>query len=110
MDAAFYWDMTYKEILTAIQAKQRHQEREMRLQAQMIHTLGSLVAVGVNSPKKYPKLEDSFPHLFKQQIVEKSDNSHQPQVVQQNWEIMKARVEAYAAERQKRGEMLNGDT
>lgn len=81
----------------------------MKLQAQMIHTLGSLIAVGVNSPKKYPKLEDSFPHLFKEQIEVQTESSQEPKVVQQNWEIMKARVEAYAAERLKRGEILNGD-
>lgn len=38
-----------------------------------------------------------------------TESSQEPKVVQQNWEIMKARVEAYAAERLKRGEILNGD-
>lgn len=43
----------------------------------------SLTAVGVNNPKRFPSLEEAFPSLF-----EKKE--------QQDWWVMKQRVEDYA--------------
>ena len=53
------------------------------MMAWLIYTGASLVTVGFNDPKKFPSIEEAFPTLY-----EKKE--------QQDWWIMKQRVEAYA--------------
>ena len=43
----------------------------------------ALTGVAVNEPGKFPKLYDAFPTLFEQET-------------QQNWRVMKERMEEYA--------------
>lgn len=98
MDAVAYWDMTYSEILAAIKGNHRRVESEFKTQAALVYKLGHLIGFAVNQPKDYPTIYDTFPGLF-----------GDPPKKQQNWEVMKARVEEYAAERRKRGEKKNGN-
>lgn len=84
--------MTYKEILAAIQGNHRRVKSELQIQASLIYKLGNLLGVAVNNPAKYPTLNEAFPGMFEEPKR------------QQNWELMKSRIEAYAAERRKRGE------
>lgn len=97
MDAVFYWEMTYKEIKTAIEGKQKSIKQDMQIQANMIHQLGSLIGVAVNEPKKYPRTaKEAFPKLF---------DDAKPPTKQQDWQVMKARIEQYNSYlKQKRGE------
>ena len=65
-------------------AVQSEREKDFyRMLAWLIHTGASLTAVGVNNPKRSPSLEEAFPSLF-----EKKE--------QQDWWVMKQRVEDYA--------------
>lgn len=97
VDAVAFWDMTYKEIIAAIEGNQRRVKSEFQIQATLIYRLGNLVGCAVNDPAKYPTIHKAFPGLFEE-----------PKVKQQNWELMKERIAMYAAERRKRGEK-NGD-
>ena len=103
MDAVFYWDMTYAEIITAINANNKKLERDWKenLQAQAIiaYKLGELIGIALNDPKKYPaNVEEAFPKIFDDI---KSDGPSK----QQDWQIMKARIEQYNyLHKQKRGE------
>lgn len=89
--------MTYKEIIAAIQGNQRRVKSELKIHATLTYKLGNLIGVAVNDPSKYPKITEAFPGMF-----------DEPKR-QQNWQLMKARIEAYAAERRKRGEKNVGD-
>lgn len=112
VDAFFYWDMTYAEISTAINAFQEKRKDQLQMdsiiayhQANQIAHLVS-IALGSKQPQKeiYEAFPKIFPELEKQAEVQK--------IKQQNWQIMKARVEAYAAnmkERRKRGEQHGND-
>ncbi len=51
--------------------------------AYIVYTGASLTAVGFNNPKQFPSIEQAFPNLFEREE-------------QQNWVLMKERVEAYA--------------
>jgi hypothetical protein len=108
VDAVFYWDMTFKEIAAAIKAKQKINKNELKQQAELLHSIATLVGIAVNAPKKYPPFEKAFPKLCEPQ---ENENTKEQKPVQQPWEIMKARVNAYAAEaeRRKRGAKKNGD-
>ena len=53
------------------------------MMAWLLYTGASLTAVGVNDPKKFPTIEEAFPTLF-----EKKE--------QQDWWVMKERVEQFA--------------
>lgn len=87
MDTVFYWEMTYGEIIAAIEGSQKRFKTEAQLQAGMIYKLGSLVGIAVNDPKKYPaNIQKAFPGLF--ESIEDSPT-------QQNWQIMKERLNAY---------------
>ncbi|MCY9513318.1 hypothetical protein [Paenibacillus apiarius] len=70
----------------------------MQIQASLVYKLGNLIGIAVNDPAKFPKVNDAFPGLF-----------DDPKTKQQNWQLMKERIAAYAAERRKRGEMHGGD-
>lgn len=57
--------------------------------AYIVYTGASLTAVGFNNPKQFPSIEQAFPNLFEREE-------------QQDWRIMKQRVEAFAkAKKQK---------
>lgn len=89
--------MTYIEIKSTIESNSNIQLKDLKFKAKMIHQLGSLIGLAVNEPKKSPKLKDTFPGLFKEEVPEK----------QQDWQIMKDRVSQYNAYlKKKRGEKI----
>lgn len=98
MDAVFYWEMTYGEIIAAIEGFQQRFKIEAQLHAGMVYKLGSLIGVSVNDPKKYPKnIQKAFPNLFT------DTNDEEPK--QQDWQVMKERISSYNEYlKQKRGE------
>lgn len=51
--------------------------------AWLIYNGAQLIAIGINNPKQFPELENVFPNLFKTKE-------------QQDWWIMKQRVEKWA--------------
>jgi len=76
------------DINLAAQTQQEQQKDFSQLLAWIVYNGAALTGVAVNNPKKFPKLEDAFPDLF-----EKKN--------QQDWQIMKQRVEDYAKEKKK---------
>lgn len=95
--------MTLKEIVAAIEGYQKQKRTEWQYQAliayQQANLTASFVAKVFGGTHKPPALHEAFPGLFPE--------LERPR--QQNWQIMKARIEAYAAERRKRGEMHGHD-
>lgn len=94
MDAVFYWDMTYAEIITAINANNKKLEREwkenLRGQAIIAYKLGELIGIAFNEPKKYPgTVKEAFPKVFDDDTKDDGPSK------QQDWQIMKARIEQY---------------
>lgn len=108
VDAVFYWDMTYAEILAAIKGSAKRRETELQYQSiiayHQSHLISHLVGISLGSKQSPQALHEAFPGIFPD--LEK--RAKVQQVKQQNWELMKARIEAYAAEKRKRGG-LNGD-
>ncbi|MBU5677913.1 hypothetical protein KQI88_15960 [Alkaliphilus sp. MSJ-5] len=98
MDAVFYWDMTYSEIIASIEGAQRKAKLEMQFNASLVYKLGSLIGVAVNDPKKYPSTsKEAFPKLFDDLVEDTSK--------QQPWQVMKERLNDYNAYlKRKRGE------
>jgi len=76
-------EMSADEITLAAQAKQELDEEHAQMQAWLIYNNAALIGVAVNDPKRFPKLEQAFPSLF-----EKKN--------QQDWRVMKARMESFA--------------
>ena len=66
----------------AVNIETEKQKDFLRAIAWLIYTGASLTAIGFNDPKRFPSLEEAFPSLF-----EKKE--------QQNWVVMKERVEAF---------------
>ena len=75
--------MTVDDIALAAQVKQERDKEFMQTLAWIVYNGAALTGVAVNDPKKFPKLEDAFPSLF-----ERKD--------QQDWRVMKERIEAFA--------------
>ena len=71
------------EIKIAVDVELEKQKDFYRMMAWLVYSCASLVAVGVDDPKKFPVLEDAFPHLFERKE-------------QQDWWVMKERVENFA--------------
>ena len=76
-------NMSTNEIALAAQVKQEQNRELAQLLAWTIYNGAALMAVAVNEPKKFPKLEDAFPSLFEKKG-------------QQDWRVMKERMEAFA--------------
>ncbi|MEG0450956.1 MAG: hypothetical protein RR595_13955 [Lysinibacillus sp.] len=108
MDAASFWDMTYVEITVAIKAHVKRQEVDLQYQSiiayHQANLISHLVGISLGSKQSPQELHEAFPGIF----PELEKRAEMQQVKQQNWELMKARVEAYAAEKRKRGRP-NGD-
>ena len=75
--------MTAEDIALVAQVKQEQDKELAQMLAWIVYNGAALTGVAVNSPKKFPKLEDAFPSLF-----EKND--------QQDWRIMKERMDNWA--------------
>ena len=76
--------MSADEIATAAVARQEQIKELMRILAWIAYNGAALTGVAVNAPKNFPRLEEAFPSLFERQA-------------QQDWRVMKERMEAYAA-------------
>jgi len=76
--------MSTSEIALKAQVKQEQNEEMAQMLAWIAYNNAALIAVAVNDPKRFPKLEDAFPSLFEQREQ------------QQDWRIMKERMENFA--------------
>ena len=107
-----YWDMTYREISAAIEAFQERQKIDQeRLKAEMMmlsltayrhaDLIGAVVSNIMGGRNKIPSLSEAFPGVFPEEML-------QPR--QQDWRVMKTRIEQYGAEwKRKRGEKRGDD-
>ena len=75
--------MTVGDIALAGQVKQEQTKELVQTLAWVVYNGAALTGIAVNNPKKFPSLEDAFPSLF-----ERKD--------QQDWWVMKQRVEDWA--------------
>jgi len=75
--------MSVDEIALVIAAKQEAEKEQAQMQAWFIYNSAALTAVATNEPKKFPKLEEAFPSLFEKKG-------------QQDWRLMKERMENFA--------------
>lgn len=99
MDAVLYWDMTYGEITVSIEGSQKRIKADMQKEAAMVFKLGELIGIAFNDPKKYPpSISKVFPKLFDEDTENNSN--------QQDWQIMKERINRYAYLKKKRGEEI----
>lgn len=111
MDAVSFWDMTYAEINASIKAYGKQRETDMRIQSiiayHQANQISLLVGRLVGNKNDVPAIHEAYPGIFPAMEQKAEQEKAQQQSKQQNWQIMKARVEAYAAnaaEKRKRGE------
>jgi hypothetical protein len=79
-------ELTPSEIALAVDVESEKQKDFYKMMAYIVYTGASLNAIGFNDPKKFPPLEEAFPSLF-----EKKE--------QQDWWVMKERVEKWAKQK-----------
>ena len=80
--------MTLGEIIDTVEAYNDNKLDEMKYRAMLAYQTGRIVAIGVGNAfggGEFPQIHDIFPGLFEP-----------PKVVQQDSEVMKARIMAYA--------------
>lgn len=92
-----FWDMTVFEIREHIKIYAKRRKEDMRERAIHFYNHAQLLALMIQKmitgEGQIPQLHEMYPSLFEA-----------PQPQQQDWRIMKARIEAYSAEIRKRGE------
>lgn len=90
--------MTYKETIDVINARQRRYKEELQSQAVLTYKLADFIASSVGrlfeKRNNYPNLNEVFPGLF-------NDIEEKPK--QQDWRIIKERINAIAAARKRGG-------
>ena len=93
MTAGIPWreigEMTVEDIALAAQVRQEQNKEFAQTLAWVIYNGAALTGVAINNPRKFPKIEDAFPSLFEQKE-------------QQDWRVMKERVENYMNAKKKR--------
>ena len=83
--------MTVENIALAAQVKQEQSKELAQTLAWVMYNGAALTGIAVNSPKNFPQIEEAFPSLFERKE-------------QQDWWVMKQRVEDWAkAKNAKRG-------
>lgn len=102
MDAVQYWDMTFKEIKASIDGYSKRSETDMRINAiiayQQALLISHQVGIIVGSKEKPKEIYQAFPGIFphlEQQAEQQAAIQHKKQ---QDWRIMKERIEAHAAQ------------
>ncbi len=80
-------NLTIQDITLTSEIKQEQYTGFIRTLAWLVYNNALLTTIGVNNPQKFPSIEDAFPTLF-----EKKE--------QQDWWIMKQRVEDWAKAKQ----------
>lgn len=91
--------MTYGEIIAEVNGYRKRERSELQKQAMFTHTLGGLIGLATNEPKKYPTTaKDAFKGMG---IF---DEDKKP--VKQDWRIMKERMKQYAYLKKKEGEKV----
>ena len=80
--------MTPEDVSQAALARQEQNKTLAQTLAWIVYNGAALTGVAVNDPRRFPKLEDAFPSLFERKE-------------QQDWRIMKDRVESYARAKNK---------
>lgn len=76
-------NMTAEDIGLTAEVKKEKLTDHYRMLAWLIYNGAALIGVAVNDPRRFPALEEAFPSLF-----EKKE--------QQDWWVMKQRVEDWA--------------
>ncbi|WP_133297973.1 hypothetical protein [Paenibacillus paeoniae] len=95
-----FWNMSYGEILAAINGYQERQKYDMQMQAVMgyrqAQLIGSLVSKLMGGKHKAPTLQDAYPGVFPEEVLQRK---------QQDWRVMKERIAAHGDQyKRKRGE------
>lgn len=75
--------MTVEEIALSAQVRQEQTKEFAQMLAWIVYNGAALTGVAVNDPRKFPRMEEAFPSLF-----EKKE--------QQDWWIMKERIQRFA--------------
>ncbi|WP_438312216.1 hypothetical protein [Sporosarcina sp. FA9] len=98
--------MTYAEISATMTAYSKQQEVDMRIQSIIAYRqadqIASLVGIMMGNKQAPMAIHEAYPGIF----PELEQKAEQENMQQQKWQIMKSRIEAYAAEKRKRGERL----
>lgn len=81
-------NMTVEDIALTVQIKQEQNKELAETLAWIIYNGAALMGVAVNDPKKIPAIEEAFPSLFAKKE-------------QQDWWVMKERVEEFAKTKNK---------
>ena len=81
-------NMTVEDIALTVQIKQEQNKELAETLAWIIYNGAALMGVAVNNPKKIPAIEEAFPSLFAKKE-------------QQDWWVMKERVEEFAKTKNK---------
>lgn len=84
--------MSIKEINDEVEAYEKNKEDQLRFEISIAHRQASWIAVGFNSPKKFPALHDEFPDLFFPDEPEKKKKVKK----MEKWEIEKMKMALYA--------------
>lgn len=106
VDASGFWNMSLKQIEVAVKGFQERRRVELQEQAVIAWRMADHIAYNIgamfNNKTQPLAVHEAFPGFFPE-----LERPKQP--VQQDWRIAKARMEAFAIERKKRGEKKNGN-
>ncbi|WP_225589890.1 hypothetical protein [Enterococcus faecalis] len=89
-----FWGLSYEELIIQVRANAKIHQRELEEQAMLTYKQAQLNAYGMNEPKKMPKFQQIFPFV---QVSSEIDGQEETSIVkQQDWRVMKARMQEQA--------------
>jgi hypothetical protein len=91
--------MTHGEILTAIMGYRRREQAQLQAQSlvayRQAHLLGQIIGNMFDSNCPVPSMTEAFPGVFSE-----LEQEEQRGIQQQDWRLMKARIEEFRARQQ----------
>lgn len=89
-----FWGLSYEELIIQVRANAKIHQRELEEQAMLTYKQAQLNAYGMNEPKKMPKFQQIFPFV---QVSSEIDGQEETSILkQQDWRVMKARMQEQA--------------
>lgn len=89
-----FWGLSYEELIVQVRANAKIHQRELEEQAMLTYKQAQLNAYGMNEPKKMPKFQQIFPFV---QVSSEIDRQEETSILkQQDWRVMKARMQEQA--------------
>lgn len=102
-----FWDMTFEEIMTEVNVRQKIKKNALRERATFDYNIAQMMVYAVNDPKKMPKIDELYPFM-KEDVVQPTKVVEQIEEVNQDQAVFMQMAKAIKDTRERKSKMEGG--